>query len=591
VSANGDLFSSSGALENQKIPFSVSPSIVKHLIRSQSGSISKSILELVSNSLDAKARKVQILISDDFSRIEIIDDGVGFKSMEEVEQLFGTLGFDHTTEREQARARDYGRFGIGRLQCLNFGRCRWISNEFSMMVDVNSEENSSDGETFFQLEPHDHCLHKGCKVVIDLYNTLSVYDFNNLKREISSQLKYVSSPIFLNGRQLTSLDSIAWTFDGGDASFLKASGDSTRGLSVYNQGIYVQTFRHSAFGVSGDVNSKVPILLNMARNDVLTDQCETWKSIKKQLEPFSIRRAKKRSLSYDDANVVIMQWLAGELESSAVLDKALFLSINGRRNTLEYLSSFADGKITVSQSDQSQIGESVHRDKLCWVMAPKQLSDLGFSDLNELLSEVGARMEAESSLRHRVRPYGLKVVDFASFAKAYAGGCRVLDTSKLSLVGQLRLKALESINHDLVNQINVALGLYWNCPERIKRRRFLAGESKQSLAFTDSDGYICVNKEFLAKSFSGSANGIANLLNVLVHEYCHNASSHDDHTHGRDFYLRFHDIVTSEHYKPLLMAESVIKSIVGHRQKSGLELSQQEIKCALDESLKTKILA
>lgn len=72
MSANGDLFSSSGALENQKIPFSVSPSIVKHLIRSQSGSISKSILELVSNSLDAKARKVQILISDDFSRIEII---------------------------------------------------------------------------------------------------------------------------------------------------------------------------------------------------------------------------------------------------------------------------------------------------------------------------------------------------------------------------------------------------------------------------------------------------------------------------------------------------------------------------------------
>ena len=101
--------------------FQIHRSIIRHLIFSQAGSLSKALLELCMNSLDAKAKTISVAFSSDMRQVTVTDDGVGFNRTQEIKKLFGTFGFDHQTEVEMARNRQLGRFGLGRAQCLAFG--------------------------------------------------------------------------------------------------------------------------------------------------------------------------------------------------------------------------------------------------------------------------------------------------------------------------------------------------------------------------------------------------------------------------------------------------------------------------------------
>lgn len=567
------------AITSSQNKFAVSSAIIKQLITSQSGTLTKAILELVSNSMDAGASEVFISLSPELDKVTVTDNGCGFESLDEVEGLFGTFGFDHQSDVEIARNRSYGRFGLGRGQALSFGSCVWTSNQFSMSCDLNK---NSTQDIFYDLKEHSHCIHKGCKVEIELYENLSIRDLHNLKTTLQNQLKYVATPILINGDSAVKHpDQVSWTTVDQGVSFIKSSGDSTSGLCIFNQGVYVMTVSHQKFGVSGDVTTNEPLLLNMARNEVLFSRCPVWDKVKKVIGPHAAVK-KKKALNYHDANYRLSAWLGGEIETKDIYNQDLFLNILGRRNRLQYVQSFADYRITASATDFSQVAENVHRDRLAYVLSPKQIGDLGFSDIGELVTAINSRLSGPYSGLHS-KSRNFRAVDFLGLAKNYSGNCRVLADSRISKVAKLRLKALSGVNNDLVYMVNSALGNHWG--DGIRARKLVIGESQTASAWTDSATYIAINKTDFSSAFENGSIGLTRLLGILVHEYCHNVDSSNDHAHGIEFYSNFHDVILSAYYKPNNLVTNLIKKLVSLRKKADIPIALCEVEHATDNSI------
>ena len=123
-----------------KKQFTVDKAIIRHHILSQAGSVYKAIMELCMNEIDALASEIQINIEDDLKTIVVQGNGIGFTSMDEVETLFGCFGFDHESEKEKSRGRQFGRFGMGRGQIFGFGKSTWRTNHFEMAVDLKEKD-------------------------------------------------------------------------------------------------------------------------------------------------------------------------------------------------------------------------------------------------------------------------------------------------------------------------------------------------------------------------------------------------------------------------------------------------------------------
>ena len=61
------------------LPFELDPQIIHHIIYSQAGSIGKAVIELIMNSVDAKATTVRLTMTK--AGFDCVDDGTGFASL------------------------------------------------------------------------------------------------------------------------------------------------------------------------------------------------------------------------------------------------------------------------------------------------------------------------------------------------------------------------------------------------------------------------------------------------------------------------------------------------------------------------------
>ena len=85
--------------------FGVHPQILLTIMREQAGSLSKALAELVMNSVDAGARRIDITIGE--ATFIVADDGQGFTSREQLENFFEIFGTPHNEDDAYSR---YGRF-------------------------------------------------------------------------------------------------------------------------------------------------------------------------------------------------------------------------------------------------------------------------------------------------------------------------------------------------------------------------------------------------------------------------------------------------------------------------------------------------
>lgn len=287
------------------IPFELHPNTLRTIIQEQSGTWQKAIAELVMNSVDAGATRIDIdyECDDKFARLlklNVTDNGHGFYNEDQL-NFFKTFGAPH----EEGDAY-YGKYRIGRGQCLAFGKVTWRSHNYEMFVDLgdpNQKETPLEkiGYNFTHYEQ----THQGCVVKVEFFSPPRFRKLENLSQEKQTRqifdelielIKFVPVPIFINGTCVTyDYSKIKWTHEDENAYYLiqamantkfKDLKDELNEVSIYNRGVLATKFSATWKGCCGVVISKKQIKLNMARNSIV-DHDYYWYQIINMIEQLS----------------------------------------------------------------------------------------------------------------------------------------------------------------------------------------------------------------------------------------------------------------------------------------------------------------
>jgi hypothetical protein len=564
-------------IESHTKHFTVDPHIIIDLIFQQAGSVEKALLELVMNEIDAKASRIDIDISSDLQHLTVSGNGNGFTSMEDIDKLFGCFGFNHNTAEEKQRQRDFGRFGLGRGQIFAFGRTQWQTNEFGMTVDLQAFKESAKGDDLpYEVKRYPTPLFQGCKVDISLYKSMSLYSRNQLERNLKDMIKYVKPQVFLNGQLMNEpMGSTVWSAQTDTLAF-KVSSGAQSGLSVYNKGVFVRSYGHSQFGISGVLTSTSEAFdVNMARNDIQQATCALWQQIPELVKPFREKQQRRKTLTDDDRLFIVQQILAGEAEYADFGQKKLFQLASGNYASFSELSKHAGGVVTMPPSIPSLKGESLHSRKMALVLSCDYVKRLGFNTpealfdaLRDALTIRGKDYRADYRFRGIASDLkNLTIQPFSVLEKALESNHEIVPESEQTPTEKIKLRALQALNlvaAELTQQ---------------KSRKLLLGISETANGWTDGMTYIAIEKDILRKLFNNGATSLGKVLPLLVHEYCHQEDSMSDHGHDAGFDRRMRNAFERMMYINETPAKTfeVYKTYFAARRKAELPIPAQEL--------------
>lgn len=283
--------------------FRLDKAILRSIIAEQAGEVVKAIAEMIMNSIDAGATRIDVEI--DAHKFKISDDGRGFTSLQEIDDNFGTFG----TPREKAS--EYGCFRIGRGQILNISKTYWRSANYSMSVDLEGA-----GEDAYELGEHKDFLN-GCVITGEFYTSLNIHEgVQNIKifendlakglaatkkqKDIYKSLKkkgfadklikffsLVKTPIIVNGVQISNLIELELVKETEIAKYYKSPLSST--LMNFNKGIFISD---STSHDSLIVDYKQSPVLNMARNQINRD-CKIFNQSERERAEYIVELATK----------------------------------------------------------------------------------------------------------------------------------------------------------------------------------------------------------------------------------------------------------------------------------------------------------
>ncbi|MFL6605763.1 MAG: ATP-binding protein [Steroidobacteraceae bacterium] len=511
--------------------FSVHPEIIYSLIVAQAGSLGKAVLECVMNSIDAQATRVDITLNSNSIRIR--DDGQGFRTRAEIEQWFEVFGFPHAEGD-----RTYGKFGIGRGQLWSFCSTVWRTETFEMDVDIKRRGI-------------DYRLKEGLPRVqgVDIegkfYDRQLTSALAAFERELTDLALYAQIPVTLNGKRVSKVAAQEkWDHETPDA-WIRTSDIGQ--LAVYNLGVLVRRYPGYQFGCGGTVVTKpgVRLAVNMARNDILVAECETWKRIRTMLQAKSddrIRTKRTRMTEVELKNIA-RRFIAGEMDYRDITDAKLVTDIVGRGHTIV---SFATGPYSRAPLTTAEfgglMGERAHTRRLAFVVSPHTLERFGVETVREFqraLSGVLAQSKATSWLCDAVNR--LRVIeDLREAVPTLREGYDVLRADELSKREKAALQAMRLMAEDVRDAMKYQGILSRKSPNRT----VWIGVSDVAEAWTDGQSKVVVERRQLNLMNYG-IGGFVGLANLLVHEYLHDCSDVGSHTHDHEFYARYHDATCS----------------------------------------------
>lgn len=535
--------------------FRISNNMIYHLVFSQAGSVAKSLTELVMNSQDAGADVFSLQIDADGFRAS--DNGRGFKTRQEIESWFEELGFDHSDELHQQDGR-FSRFGLGRAQCMAFAKTDWFTNTFVMSVDIKARGISYELKT-------DQPMVAGCTIEGVWYEPMSFADLKDTLRELEELIAYAAISVEINGN-IVNKKKVKWDYET-DKVFVKRR--ETGGLAVYNQGVLVRSYAAHQYG-SGVVVSKVPLTLNIARNDILMSACPVWKEVRTFLRADAVNSSKKKTtLSDNERQLLIDRLLAGEVLFDELKASPLLEDVTGRKWPIERI---IDKKLTVHTSGPKLAADRVHQSKQAFVLAKKMLESFSV-DTPEALAASLERLINSGSRPVWMAPAKVKYVPIETLIASNNEHYVLLSDKELTKVEKVALGALNKGLGHLHSAVNYARG----SDRRTPRRTLYIGVSESAQAWTDGSSFVAINREFLREHVRDGFRGFTTITNVLVHELCHEQNTATGHQHGSEFYEAFHDVLCGSQSLGygtairLTMAHFVSKA-----QKEGLKLTRNE---------------
>lgn len=523
--------------------FNVHPGIIRHLIKEQAGTLVKAVGELVMNSVDAGATRIDLHFRSD-GTFTVKDNGKGFRSRDEIERFFETFGTPHIEGDAQ-----FGRFRIGRGQIMAFADTTWRSGQFIM--DVRFLDDSAPlGYTLAETDIE----HAGCQIdgVITEKSALDELHSSGLLSEnqgdwhysghdsFVQSTKYITIPIYLSGKQLnTPPATCTWSEED---EFGYYSFDSSSELKIYNQGIYALATKRREFGVGGTFVSKFPIKLNMARNSWLygCPALENMRKVGKKAFRISIRQSAQ--MSDRDLGALVFK-VAREHhsidreEAEILCDMRFILDLSGKRvSPREFLSN---SRFSLYDGKSSLIAERAVSEGRFSMIVPRMF-DLAELECNEDAAYDFLCVICRLFDEFITESWDRRFTKFEKLKKSYAGTTKFVPDADLSPKQLAALRALRHIASDIARLTR---------DPSSRTRKISACQSDCVNGWTNGFDFICINVTALDDAFTN----IPGLVSLAVHEFCHQgASSLDEHEHGIEFYKRFHDVTRGASFGRIL---------------------------------------
>jgi len=518
--------------------FGLHPHLLMDVIQRQAGSLSKSCLEAVMNSVDAGATYCRLTIEN--NKVLIVDDGQGFRSLQEIELWFETFGQPH----EESENKTYGSFRMGRGQLLAAGVNCWRTGEFEMIIDIKKDGLD------YQLHT-DQSHHAGCVIAVYLYDKLLPSDLNECVRELENWVKYCPIPVLINGRQVSKDPATCkWDYIT-EQAYVKLHPGTGSGLAIYNLGIHVMTVPGWKYGVGGEVVSRQQVRVNFARNDIQSD-CPVWRIVKANIDDQAGKELpKKKSLNDGERQRLVDRLLGKSTMWDDFRESRTITAVTGRHYKPWQLQGCQ--RVTVAAKGNRK-GDTIHRQNLAFVIAEETLRRFHVEDAGELLRVLDK--SAESYLYSR-----LTVLDFDELAAT------ISDEHELLLEKDHNIR--EKIWLDMISETRFCLSV---SDSKASYRNLCIGKSGSAIGWTDANTYIAINRSYLAK-LSFNATDFGKLASVLLHEMCHCDPDMDEHDHGQEFYEEFHDHA----HKIATFAAKMVKFVPSVLKRHGRKITKAQL--------------
>ena len=526
------------------------PMLLWDVIHRQAGTLSKSILEGVMNSIDAGGSACNITMTQHALVIE--DDGKGFADRTEIENFFDTFGYPH--DENDAT---YGRYRMGRGQLFAVGKNKWTTNKFMMDVDLKPQGKSKGddfalGYDFRELEEGEG--RPGCRIEVELYDPMNNWQFAQTKRDIEAAVAWAQIPVSLNGKVISKQPgSVKWALETDQAWI----GLAPKGqLSVYNLGVLVCQLPASTFGTGGTVISKQRLDVNFARNSVQST-CPVWKQIGKTIKA-QVGEKVKKSPKLDDAERerLALAIMDGDMAFSDLVKQKLLTDVTGAPRSFDILVSSTYSKLPVMVAPAGdQVGDKVMQRKLGVVLSTETLVRFGVDTLEELLTILKQRASedlvqrrvannTQEGYRDPVRKllfslnHYVTIASIDTFRAVIKAGHESVDERELTRAERALLEVVDGANRQVASAIQK-----WareNNMPLLPHRKLLVGRSDTAMGWTDGTDNIWVNQNLLPDA--RSPDGRHKLACLLLHEYMHDGPDTETHVHGVEFYRQYHDI-------------------------------------------------
>lgn len=496
----------------QRRIFDVHRGIISSVIKAQSGTLGKALMELVMNSIDAGATRVRITLTN--TGFVVSDDGRGIETKEQLVRWFETFGTPHV-----AGDATFGKFRVGRGQAMGLAKTRWRTGPFIMSVDI------CDGQELgYDLEETRRAV-SGCSITGTLYSALSEEEFETSLRETAELVRYAAVPVFLNSKKVSRPPSTQkWTAETDDVYIRTTDEDS---VAVYNLGMFVCRVPRWKIGTGGVVCSKKSLQLSVSRNEILQNECEVWRRVQKALKKDNIQKVLTKSvLTKDDRDFLSQRLVYSEVACEEVLTTKLVTDVAGRHHSLQALALAP--VLSYANESHRKAGERVALARKAIVLGDDAFRRFQTYNLDEFLEVVLARTGYR--LADKFVPLGsLALQDSTQYTQFADADIPELD--------RWCLKALREVHDEFFS--------WFHTNEKSSGKRELyAGASRVALAWTDGSSYVVFRRSELLKIARRGVPGCLEVLLTLLHEYCHDQEADlESHSHSEAFLTRHHDLV------------------------------------------------
>ena len=481
-------------------------------IQRQAGTLEKANVEGIMNSIEAGGSAVHIALEispiGGISTMTINDDGRGIQSEKEVQEFFETFGTPHT----EAECTTWKQFRMGRGQMFAYGKNIWRTATFRMTVDIKNwglEYEFESGLPFVD----------GCNITIELYdNPIGRYPYPSMdsyKEAIQQQVRFVEIPVYFNDTQINTPPSeCSWDSTDKQGYFLFNIGSD---MLVYNLGVFVQKIPASRAGMGGIVVSRKQLLVNFARNDVIST-CEVMQHINDIIKQNRIKKTRQRRqvLTYSLRQATLADLRDGGQCLTDVKTLSLIPTAQGKHVSLDYIRKnrqqwcFAEHGSNLADRMMER-GEALCIDESI-------LTNLNYhgpmSGFFSWLTGMDTQYAYGNSDWKAVEKL---YKDYETLSAGISDHYTTLSNNKMTVVERRIIKVLNGLH-------------CWD------GRIINLGYSERAAAWTDGYSYITIERNYLKGLSMTYDSDVNKLMLLMAHEMAHNGNTKGTHHHGPEFY-------------------------------------------------------